>query len=72
MQTQSEIEDLSANLFTQANEMVAEERRVSAKLVQRVEVLEKREVERRGRLERLEKAVGRIERVRGMLGEGRR
>lgn len=47
--------------------MVAEERRTNAKLAERVRVLEARERERKARLERLEEAVGRIERVRGVL-----
>lgn len=50
--------------------MVAEERRERRKLEERVGVLEKRECEKRARLERLEGAVGRIERVRGVLGRG--
>ncbi|GAB7363941.1 hypothetical protein MBLNU230_g4503t1 [Neophaeotheca triangularis] len=66
-EVQNEIEDLSASLFTEANEMVAEERRTNAKLAERVRVLEARERERKARLERLEEAVGRIERVRGVL-----
>ena len=48
--------------------MVAQERKARARLEQRIQVLEERDGEKRGRLERLEKAVGRIERVRGMLG----
>jgi BMFP domain-containing protein YqiC len=58
------------SLFEQANEMVASERRARAKLEERVEVLERRELDKRRRLERLESAVGRIERVRGLLREG--
>lgn len=65
-----ELEELSAQLFQQANEMVATERKARAKLEARVEVLERRDVEKRKRLERLEGAVGRIERVRGLLGQG--
>ena len=67
-QSQRELEDLTAQLFSQANEMVATERRARAKLEERVAVLEKRDVEKRRRLERLEGAVQRIERVRGMVG----
>ena len=63
----SEMEELSAQLFQQANEMVAAERKARAKLEERVEVLEAREREKRKRLERLERAVGRIERVRDLL-----
>lgn len=62
-----EIEELSVTLFQQANDMVAEERRARAKLEERVEILEKRDTEKRKRLERLEGALKRIERVRGML-----
>lgn len=64
-----EVEELSVTLFTQANEMVATERREKAKLEERVGELEKREGEKKKRLERLESAVGRIERVRNLLGE---
>jgi len=62
-----EIEDLSVNLFQQANEMVVTERKARAKLEERVEVLELRDLEKRKRLERLEGALKRIERVRGLL-----
>lgn len=67
--TSREVEELSAALFEQANEMVAEERRARAKLEERVGELEKRDVEKRRRLERLEVAMRRIERVRGLLAE---
>ena len=66
-----ELEELSAQLFMQANEMVATERKARAKLEERVEVLERRDFEKRKRLERLEGAVQRIERVRGLLAPGR-
>lgn len=62
-----EIEELSVTLFQQANDMVADERRARAKLEERVEILEKRDTEKRKRLERLEGALRRIERVREML-----
>lgn len=68
--TSREVEELSVSLFEQANEMVATERRARAALEERVEVLERRDVEKRARLERLESAMGRIERVRKLLGEG--
>ncbi|EAQ85886.1 hypothetical protein CHGG_07139 [Chaetomium globosum CBS 148.51] len=68
-ETSREVEELSASLFEQANEMVAAERRARARLEQRVGELERREGDKRRRLERLERAVGRIERVRGVLGE---
>lgn len=64
-----EVEELSVTLFTQANEMVATERREKARLEERVGELERREGEKKRRLERLESAVGRIERVRDLLGE---
>jgi DNA repair exonuclease SbcCD ATPase subunit len=62
-----ELEELSAQLFQQANEMVATERKARAKLEERVAVLERRDVDKRKRLDRLEGAMGRIERVRGLL-----
>ena len=64
-----EMEELSATLFEQANEMVADERRARARLEERVGELERRDVEKRRRLERLEGAMGRIERVRALLEE---
>ncbi|PQE15724.1 ribosomal L32 protein [Rutstroemia sp. NJR-2017a BBW] len=66
-----ELEELTAHLFMQANEMVATERKARAKLEERVELLERRDGEKRKRLERLEGAVQRIERVRGLLAPGR-
>lgn len=65
--TSREVEELSVSLFEQANEMVATERRARARLEERVEVLERRDVEKKRRLERLESAVGRIERVKNLL-----
>ncbi|KND93577.1 hypothetical protein TOPH_01689 [Tolypocladium ophioglossoides CBS 100239] len=67
--TSREVEELSASLFEQANEMVADERRARARLEERVGELERRDVEKRRRLERLEVAMGRIERVRNLLAE---
>jgi hypothetical protein len=67
--TSKEVEELSVALFEQANEMVATERKARAKLEERVEVLEKRDTEKRRRLDRLEGAMNRIERVRSLLGE---
>jgi chromosome segregation ATPase len=64
-----EVEELSASLFEQANEMVATERRARAKLEARLGELERREADKRKRLDRLERTVGRIERVRSVLGE---
>ncbi|KAK3174189.1 hypothetical protein OEA41_001433 [Lepraria neglecta] len=66
-QTNDELEELSAQLFTEANEMVATERKARAKLEERVAILEGRDKEKRGRLEMLESRLGRIERVRGLL-----
>ena len=60
---------MSAALFEQANEMVAEERRARAKLEQRVDELERRDMEKRRRLDKLEGAMNRIERVRLLLAE---
>lgn len=68
-QANGELEELSAQLFQQANEMVATERKARAKLEERVEMLERRDREKRKRLERLEGAVVRIERVRNLLAE---
>ncbi|KAF4965893.1 hypothetical protein FSARC_6363 [Fusarium sarcochroum] len=67
--TSQEVEELSAALFEQANEMVAEERRARAKLEQRVDELERRDKDKRRRLDKLEGAMSRIERVRLMLAE---
>ncbi|KAI1332016.1 hypothetical protein F5Y16DRAFT_211513 [Xylariaceae sp. FL0255] len=65
--TSREVEDLSAELFEQANAMVADERRARAALEQRVAVLEARDQEKKERIGRLEGAVRRIEIVRGLL-----
>ncbi|CAI6340966.1 unnamed protein product [Periconia digitata] len=62
-----EIEELSVQLFSQANEMVATERKARAKLEARVEQLESKDKEKMARLERLEKAVSRIDRVKALL-----
>ncbi|UJO13494.1 uncharacterized protein CLAFUR5_03529 [Fulvia fulva] len=92
-QVHAEIEELSASLFQQANDMVANERKTNAglqarirdlesagadgpviaarkeneKLRQKLQVMEQRDVERRKRLDRLEAAQKRIDRVRTML-----
>ena len=66
-QTNDELEELSAQLFTEAGEMVAVERKARAKLEERVAVLERRDKEKRTRLEVLEGRLARIERVREML-----
>ncbi|MCJ1467737.1 hypothetical protein MMC07_006362 [Pseudocyphellaria aurata] len=67
-QTNEELEELSTQLFTEANEMVAVERKARFKLEERVKILEQREAEKRSRLEALEGRMARIERVRGLLG----
>lgn len=67
--TSQEVEELSATLFEQANEMVADERRARAKLEERVGELEKRDSDKIRRLETLEKAMARIQRVRTLLDE---
>ncbi len=66
-QTNEELELLSEELFTEANKMVATERKARAKLEERVMVLERRDGEKRARLEVLEGRMGRIERVRELL-----
>ncbi|PSN66485.1 hypothetical protein BS50DRAFT_495194 [Corynespora cassiicola Philippines] len=63
----TEIEELSVQLFSQANEMVAAERKARAKLEARVEQLEKKDKDKAARLERLEQAVTRIDRVKALL-----
>ena len=65
-----ELEDLTAQLFEEANRMVAEERRAKAKLEERLKVLEEREVGRRGKLEMIEAAQLRIDRVQKLIGPG--
>lgn len=67
--TSQEVEELSVTLFEQANEMVAHERKMRARLEERVGELEKREEDKKRRLERLEASLTRIERVRGLLAE---
>ncbi|KAH7384340.1 hypothetical protein DE146DRAFT_223237 [Phaeosphaeria sp. MPI-PUGE-AT-0046c] len=65
----SEIEELSVQLFSQANEMVATERKARAKLEERIEILERKDKDKMSRLDRLEKAVTRIDRVKAMLNQ---
>lgn len=67
-QANGELEDLSAQLFEQANEMVATERRARAKLEERVQVLEQRDKDKSRRLERIESGLRRLERVKALLG----
>ncbi|KAJ6261854.1 hypothetical protein Dda_2653 [Drechslerella dactyloides] len=66
-EVKNELEDLSVSLFQQANEMVSSERRARARLEERVTMLEQRDVDKRVRLEMLEKGFDRIQRVRGVL-----
>lgn len=68
-ETSKEVEELSVTLFEQANEMVATERKARAKLEERVEVLEKRDEEKKYRLEKLENVMGRIQKVDRLLGD---
>ncbi|CEJ58232.1 hypothetical protein PMG11_06897 [Penicillium brasilianum] len=63
----TELEELTVQLFSQANEMVAQERKARAKLEERVAVLERRDIEKRTRLERLEKAMARVERLKALV-----
>ena len=67
-QGHAELEELTAQLFGQANEMVAQERRARAKLEERIQVLGNRDAEKRRRLERLEQAVRRVEKVKDVVG----
>jgi hypothetical protein len=66
-ETNSELEELTGQLFEQANEMVAAERKARAKLEERVLVLEKRDGDKSKRLSLLESRVQRVERVRALL-----
>ena len=80
----AEIEELTGSLFSQANEMVAEERREGARLRQRIRFLEERDAkfamkvqrieerdrDRKKRLERLERAMAAIESAKRLLGNG--
>ncbi|KAG9655977.1 hypothetical protein KCU95_g2455, partial [Aureobasidium melanogenum] len=64
---ETELEDLSATLFEQANEMVAKERKEKAKLEEKLKVLEERDRLGQKRLEMVEAALTRIERVKKLL-----
>lgn len=77
----AELEDLTGQLFGEANKMVADEKREAARLRERIEFLEQRdakfgmkvkhleqrEEDRMRRLELLERAQGRLDRVGGLL-----
>lgn len=65
--TGEEAEELSAELFERANEMVAGERRERARLEERLGVLEGREVARSARMGVLEGCMERIESARALL-----
>ncbi|KAL2106137.1 hypothetical protein VUR80DRAFT_7230 [Thermomyces stellatus] len=69
--TGEEAEELSAAVFEKANEMVANERRERAALEERVRVLEEREKGRGRRLDVLEAAVQRMEKVRALFEQER-
>jgi hypothetical protein len=49
--------------------MVATERKARAKLEERIEVLERKDKDKMARLDRLEKAVSRIDRVKAILNQ---
>ncbi|KAJ5433423.1 uncharacterized protein N7458_012579 [Penicillium daleae] len=66
-QASTELEELTVQLFSQANEMVAQERKARARLEERVAVLERRDIEKRNRLEKLEKAMARVERLKALV-----
>ena len=63
----AELEELSQSLFEEANAMVRIEREKCARLEARLQIMESREEEKRRRLTELEKAIGRITRVRNVL-----
>jgi low affinity Fe/Cu permease len=63
----AELEELSQSLFEEANAMVRIEREKCARLEARLQIMESREDEKRRRLTELEKAIGRITRVRNVL-----
>ena len=66
-QTSNEIEELTGQLFEQANEMVATERKARARLEEWVKLLERRDGEKTKRLGVLERRILRVERVRNLL-----
>ena len=69
-QVTAELEELTQSLFEEANSMVRIEREKCARLESRLHLMESREEDKRRRLTELEKAVGRITRVRGVLDKG--
>ena len=64
------MEDLTAQLFSQANEMVATERKAKARLEERIKALEEEWHGRKERLRLLEQRVGRSERIRSLISDG--
>ncbi|RMZ82438.1 hypothetical protein DV737_g2078, partial [Chaetothyriales sp. CBS 132003] len=60
--SQSELEELTSQLFGEANEMVAQERQERAKLEVRLKTLEERDKRKGESLERLEARIKRVER----------
>jgi septal ring factor EnvC (AmiA/AmiB activator) len=64
---ETESEDLSLTLSEQANEMVAMEGKEKAKLETRLKVLKERDTSRQKRLEMVEAALTRMERVKKLL-----
>ena len=63
----TELEELTQSLFEEAHAMVRTEREKCARLESRLQVMESREEDKRRRLTELEKAIGRITRVRNLL-----
>ena len=63
----TELEELTQSLFEEANAMVRTEREKCARLEARLHLMESREDDKRRRLTELEKAIGRITRVRNIL-----
>jgi chromosome segregation ATPase len=63
----TELEELTQSLFEEANAMVKTEREKCARLEVRLKSMESREDDKRRRLTELEKAIGRITKVRSLL-----
>jgi len=63
----TELEELSQSLFEEAKAMVRAAREKCARLETRLQIMESREEDKRRRLTELEKAIGRITRVRSLL-----
>lgn len=67
---QDESEVLSQSLFEEANKMVSAEKKLSHAANVKLQLMQDREAERKRRLEELETALGRIQRVRSVLSDG--